>query len=118
MGVRLIQISVVYFFIGTILGMLIHSTPELANVHPHFNLLGWVSLALAGGIYHMFPKAGESALGKIHFWLHVIGIPVMVIGLALDGFGIDLGPIVPIGALIVIIGTLFFMINVLKHVRK
>jgi cbb3-type cytochrome oxidase subunit 1 len=40
---------------------------QFTSAHAHINLLGWVSLAITGGIYHIFPTAGENKLAKIHF---------------------------------------------------
>jgi cbb3-type cytochrome oxidase subunit 1 len=85
MGVRLIKIAVVYFGIGVLFGMYMSITEQMqfAAVHAHINLLGWASLALAGIVYHLFPSAATTVLAKLHFWLHNIGLPVMMVGLAL-----------------------------------
>ena len=83
MGSRLIKISAIYFVIGVSLGLymsIVHSY-VLTSVHVHINLLGWVSLALAGIIYTLFPDLASTKLAKIHFWLHNITLPIMMLGL-------------------------------------
>lgn len=117
MGIWMIRVSVFYFFIGVVMGMMIYALPIFAWVHPHWNLLGWVSLALGGIIYHMFPKAGASRLGKTHFWLHVTGIPVLSFGLLRVGLDQPAEPFAPIGGLLIIVGTLIFLINVFLNVN-
>ncbi|MGE8205800.1 cytochrome-c oxidase [Heyndrickxia sp. NPDC080065] len=121
MGEKLIKISVIYFLIGIGLGMYMSITHhfQYAPSHAHINLLGWASLALAGIIYHQFPDAGNSILGKIHFWLHNIGLPIMIIGLIiLEGGNADVEPVIATGATIASVGILLFVINVLKNVRS
>lgn len=118
MGVIMIRISVLYFFIGTIMGIMIHAIPELRVVHPHWNLLGWVSFAISGLVYTVFPEAGNSRLGKIHFWLHTIGIPILLLGLFFSGLGLPAEPYAPIGGLLIVIGVLLFTINVFKNVNQ
>lgn len=69
MGIKFIKVSIVYFLIGIILGyyMGVSDSFQFTSAHAHINLLGWVSLAITGGIYHIFPTAGENKLAKIHF---------------------------------------------------
>lgn len=119
-GVKLIKISVVYFVLGVILGFFMSITMNYSfkGVHAHVNLLGWTSLTLAGIIYFLFPKAGESLSGKIHFWLHNIGLPLMMIGLfmTITGFR-QFIVLIPLGGLTVVLAVLVFAFNVWKNVR-
>ncbi|MBU9713673.1 cbb3-type cytochrome c oxidase subunit I [Evansella tamaricis] len=122
MGVKLIKISVVYFVIGVLLGyhMSMASDYSLTPVHAHVNLLGWTSMTLAGILYVMFPKAEQSLSGKIHFWLHNIGLPLMMLGIFLAISGVVSG-IVPlmiiIGSNVVVLAVLVFAFNVFKNVK-
>lgn len=79
MGVRFLKIAVVYFVVAVILGLTMGMVDDFrfASVHAHLNLLGWVSMALFGLIYHFYPKAAVTRLAKTHFWLHNIGLPIM-----------------------------------------
>ncbi|NMO96323.1 cytochrome-c oxidase [Paenibacillus lemnae] len=121
MGVRLIQIAAVYFIIGVGLGMFMSMSHDfaLSSVHAHVNLLGWASLGLAGVVYHLFPQAGGSTAGKIHFWLHNLGLPVMMIGLILLNSGVEgMEPVIAIGGTAVTIGIISFVYNVFAHVKS
>ncbi|CAG7623488.1 hypothetical protein PAESOLCIP111_02528 [Paenibacillus solanacearum] len=119
MGAKLIKIASVYFVIGVLFGMfmsIVHKF-EFASVHAHINLLGWVSLALTGFVYHLFPKAAASKLAVTHFWLHNIGLPIMMIGLALLVSGVgNMEPVIAVGGVLVTISVIVFLVNVFKHV--
>ncbi len=59
-----------------------HRLYDLAMIHTM--LLGWASLAIIGGIYYFVPKAAEKnlyseRLGRIHFWLTNITLPIGVL---------------------------------------
>ncbi|MEH7443272.1 cytochrome-c oxidase [Bacillus sp. JJ1122] len=121
MSARFFKVAAVYFVIAIILGIVmgIRHDFSLASVHAHLNLLGWVSMALFGTIYHLYPAAGSSKLATIHFWLHNLGVPVMQGGITLvmltengvfTAFAI-------IGSLVVVLGGILFAINVFKHVK-
>lgn len=121
MGAKLIKIASVYFLLAIILGMFMSITQifEFAPAHAHIALLGWASLALAGIIYTVFPKAEQSGLGKGHFWLHNIGLPIMMAGLlSLEGGVVTAEPVIAIGATITSIGIILFVINVFRNVAS
>lgn len=115
---RWVLLAVTYFLFGVLLGigMGISEDHRLMGVHAHMNLLGWVSLALTGIIYHLFPAAAASGLARAHFWIYNAGLPVMLIGLADKLLGRNqLEPVLGLGSLAVAVGVLLFVINVLKH---
>lgn len=118
MGIRFLKIAAVYFFIAVCLGLVMGIIHNFAftSVHAHLNLLGWVSMALFGIIYCIYPRAAETKLAKGHFWLHNIGVPVMqgaLFAQILTGIGaLTLGIIV--GSMLVVVGVLLFMINILR----
>jgi cbb3-type cytochrome oxidase subunit 1 len=121
MGVRLIKISAVYFTIGVCLGlyMSISHSFTLAPVHVHINLLGWTALTLVGIIYHLFPQAAATKLAKTHFWLHNIGLPLMMIGLIFVVYGNNAWiPVTALGGTLVVIAVIVFTINVLQNVKQ
>lgn len=118
-GIVWLRIAVIYFVIGVVYGMYIGIAElfEQASVHAHINLLGWVSLALAGVIYCLFPSAGTSKLGIGHFWFHNIGLPVMVIGLYLKINELTELPLIEIGGTLAIIGIILFAVNLFVNVK-
>ncbi|NWQ39470.1 cytochrome-c oxidase [Bacillus sp. EB106-08-02-XG196] len=121
MGKAYLKIAVVYFTIGVLAGLImgiIHDF-RFTSVHAHVNLLGWISMALFGLIYHFYPNAANSKLAKIQFWLHNIGVPVMLGGITLQILGVS-GALPPtiIGSIVVVVGVILFMVNVFKYVGK
>jgi cbb3-type cytochrome oxidase subunit 1 len=121
MGSRLIKISTIYFVIGVSLGLymsIVHSY-VLTSVHVHINLLGWVSLALAGIIYTLFPDLASTKLAKTHFWLHNITLPIMMIGLAFIIYGqVALTPVVAITGTILVLAIILFAYNILRNLKS
>ncbi|WP_407944843.1 cytochrome-c oxidase [Paenibacillus albiflavus] len=119
-GIVWLRIAVVYLVIGVCFGMYIGMAElfDLASVHAHINLLGWASLGLAGLMYCLFPAAGTSKLGVTHFWLHNIGLPVMVIGLYLKIEDITTFPLIPIGGSLAILGIIAFAFNVFMNMKE
>ncbi|MGX9135168.1 cytochrome-c oxidase [Rummeliibacillus sp. JY-2-4R] len=118
MGLRFLKIAVVYFLIAVCLGLvmgIIHNF-AFASVHAHLNLLGWVSMAIFGIIYLLFPSAGETALAKTHFWLHNLGLPIMQISLfsmiLTENEALTIGTI--IGSIMVVLGVILYAINILN----
>jgi cbb3-type cytochrome oxidase subunit 1 len=122
MAARFIQIAVIYLVIGGImgLGMGISSNFSLVPVHAHVLLAGWLSLAMAGVVYHLYPAAATTRLAKAHFWLHNIGLPIFMGALAamlLSG-NQGLTPLVAIGGTTLLVALVLFAANVLLKVRS
>jgi cbb3-type cytochrome oxidase subunit 1 len=120
MGLHFIKIAVVYLVIGTMLGAWMGSiqTFTYAPVHAHILLLGWVSLAMAGVIYHLYPAASETRLAKAHFWIHNLVLPPFMVVLALFLTGTKAaGPVLGIASVVMIVGLACFMVNVLTNAK-
>ena len=120
LGIQFLKISVIYLFVGALLGGYMGAADNfaLAPVHAHLVLLGWASLALAGLIYHLYPAAALTLLARIHFWLHNIGLPFFMLGLGLVLTGHTAAvPIVSVSAGCVTIGLAAFTANVLMNVK-
>ncbi|MFB9860066.1 cytochrome-c oxidase [Salinicoccus siamensis] len=122
MGIKLIKISSLYFVIGVVLGMVMGMAGlyQFVSTHAHVNLLGWVSMTLFGLIYQAFPNLTENILAKTHFWLHNIGLPIMLIGLIAFGLGNNaLGiPAMSVGGILIVIATIIFAINLWKNLHQ
>lgn len=120
MAQRFLQIAVVYLFIGAGLGiwMGIAENFALVPVHAHLLLLGWVTLALAGVIYHLHPQAAATRLAKLHFWIHNLALPVFMCGLGLFLTGRTSQPgIAVVAALFVLLALGVFALNVFMNVK-
>lgn len=88
----------------------------LSPAHAHLNLLGWVSLAIFGLVYHLLPAAGESLLAKIQASLAVLGVVVIVPGIvmAIDQTGETLAKL---GSVLTILSMLLFLIVIVTKGR-
>lgn len=120
MAQRFIQIAVLYLVVGVSLGLVMGMTGRftLAPVHAHLVLVGWLSLAMAGVIYHLYPAAARTRLAVAHFWMHNIGLPVFMVGLGFVLTGTQgLFPMVGGGAVVLLLGLVLFAANVLRHVK-
>ena len=119
MSTRFLRIAVVYFVIAVALGIYMGITEQFtqAPVHAHLNLLGWVSMALFGLIYHAHPAAGATKLAAWHFWIHNVSVPLLMVGL----FGVlsgnsALGPAVGVGSLFTGFGIVLFAVNLWRTI--
>jgi cbb3-type cytochrome oxidase subunit 1 len=115
MAKNFLKIAAIYFTVGVILGLvmgIIHDF-RLASVHAHFNLLGWVSMALFGVLYHLYPQAADTKLAKTHFWLYNIGVPVMQVSIALQILTENMVflPFAIVSSILVVVGVILFTIN-------
>ncbi len=110
----LFRIATLYLLAGVVLGMFMAATHNHAetSLHAHMNLLGFMTLAIAGLWYRVQPDAAETWLAKAHFVLHNAGLPVMSVGLyfLLQGKAAA-EPAVAAGASAVVVGILCLVLN-------
>ena len=122
MGAKWIKIAALYFILGIAFGLFMHYTIQLqwGATHAHINVVGWLSTGLIGVIYSVYPAAGNSSLGKMHFWLHQIGLPVLLLGMLfiyVDVPRFVLEFCVSGGGIAVALSVIIFILNVFKNVR-
>ena len=116
-----LKLSVVYLIIGVAMGIMMGASHyfTLRPVHAHVNLLGFATLALSGLIYSLFPKAGESLLARIHFWLLNLSLPLMMISLGFMLKGqVQLLPALIVSEFMAAGGVLAFAANLFVNLRK
>jgi len=116
----LLRWSTLYFVLGVGLGIYMSATQDFAimPVHAHVNLLGWVSLSLAAFVYKSYPKAAASTLAKVHFWLQIVMLPVLLGGLyAFLRGNAQIEPLLAMGSTIVGVGIVALALNVQLNVR-
>ena len=79
------RLAAAYFAGGVMLGVVMGASGDhtLMPVHAHINLLGWVSMALFGLIGTAYPSITEGRVAAAQFWMHNLGVPVMLVALAL-----------------------------------
>jgi hypothetical protein len=115
-----LRLAGIYFLIGVGFGYAMSITENfvLMPVHAHVNLLGWVSMALFGLIYFVRPEAAATRLAKTHFALYNIGLPIMLVALGFFLTGAKgAGPVIGIGATLVIIAIICFVINLFRQIK-
>ena len=133
------------FIIGGMTGVMIASVPLDWQLHDtffivahfHYVLIGGAVFPLIAAVYHWFPKVTgrmmSERMGKIGFWIMFIGMnvtffPMHMLGMwgmprrvytYMDGLGWnDMNMLATIGAYILGIGVVLFIVNVLVSVRK
>jgi hypothetical protein len=112
------RLAVIYFTLAVALGiaMGLSGNHAMLPVHAHLNLLGWVSMTLFGLIGMAYPLITEGPIARLQFWLHNIGVPLMLAALAAKIGGLDIPePAIGIPALVVGIGVLLFAYLVLTR---
>lgn len=125
MGAKWIKISAIYLIIGIGFGLFMHSTVQLqwGATHAHINVVGWLTTAVIGLIYSVYPQAGNNSLGKAQFWLHNIGLPVLLIGMMIiqpslgaPGFLIEL--CVWLGGLAFALSIILLIVNLFTNLKE
>jgi dolichyl-phosphate-mannose--protein O-mannosyl transferase len=97
---------------GIYMGMI--EDHSLASAHAHLNLVGWVTLALFGTYYHLTPQAAASVVAKIHYGVAVVGMAILVVGIAMAISGGTPG-IAIAGSMLTLASMVIFLITVLRH---
>jgi cytochrome c oxidase subunit I len=132
---------IILFVIGGVSGFMTASVPvdwQLTDTyfvvaHLHYVLIGINVFAVAGGVYHWFPKMTgrllDERLGRWNFWTMFIGfnlafLPMHVTGLLgmprriytyPTGFGWDtLNLVTSLGSVVFAIGVLMLIVNVVR----
>lgn len=111
------RISVLAGLVGMLMGMTMGITQNfaVAPAHAHLNLLGWASMAIYGLFYRAFPSASLGLLPKLHFFLAVPALLVMIPGLCLINLGYETGePFTVAGSLAMIAGFAVFCIVAIR----
>jgi hypothetical protein len=80
---------------------------QLVPVHAHLNLVGWVSLALFGVVYRLYPRLAASRLARVQFWLAAPSAPLFPVGIYLAVFE-DMPLLVQIASLLWLASALVF----------
>lgn len=120
-GIIWLKLAVLYLIVGVAIGIAMGASENftLRPVHAHINLLGWATMALAGLIYSVFPRAGQSRLAQIHFWLSNVSLPVMAVSLALLVTGErKVIPLLALSEIVAALGILVFAVNIFLNLKK
>lgn len=114
-------VGIVFLIVGIPIGIYMSAAGnyDLAPLHAHLNLLGFVLMTLFGIVYKTFPEMAASTLSVVHFWLHAIGAVILLIMLylLLSGKITEAGmvPVAPIAEFAILLGILCFGFNLLRN---
>ena len=108
--------AVTCVFLGMVWGiqMSISHDHSLASAHAHLNLVGWATLALFGIYYRLTPMASNSMLARAHAAIAILGVVVMVPGIAVVIQG-GTPAIAAAGSLLTITSMGIFLVTVIRH---
>jgi hypothetical protein len=112
-----------YLLVGIVMGMYMGGSGDhtLMPVHAHINLLGFTLMTLFGLVYRVVPELTASSLARVHFWMHQLGVLVLLVLLFLiiGGFAAEarIGPFMPIGEVVILGATLCFALNLWRNAR-
>lgn len=123
MGSKWIKLAVLYLVIGISVGLFMSATLNLkwGSAHAHTNLVGFATTAIFGVIYSVYPGAANNPLGKTHFWLHNIGVPIFLFSAFLVQVPdmLDTAHIFTyIGGGALGLGVLLFIVNAFKNINE
>lgn len=117
----LLGVAGIYFILGTALAlhMGLIADYRLGVVYAHIGGLGFLGLGFVGAVYLARPDMSSGVFAWAHFWLHMIGLPVLLIGLTmtqLDAFATG-HAIALIGMLLLLVGAVALTINLFGRAR-
>lgn len=125
---RYTSASIIYFFIGCILGAFMFLSPtniySTMPAHAHINLIGFVTMMIFGVSYHMFPRfAGRPLhsvlIARVQFYLLNIGLIGMVFIFAFaDRDGLIYRSLIPIFGTITAVSLGLYIYNAWKTVTQ
>jgi peptidoglycan/LPS O-acetylase OafA/YrhL len=110
------RFGVAFALIGMALGVFMGATHDfsLTPVHAHVNLVGWVSMFLAG-LFYQANRDRETWLAALHLILAVVGLSLMAPGVAAIARGMSWGePFAIAGSIATFAATLILAFNVFR----
>lgn len=112
LDLKFLVLGAVMFMFGISMGIYMGITHDfqLAPVHAHTNLLGFVSLSLFGIVYKIYPELQQRRLAKVHFILAAPAAVLFPVGIVLSV--VAQNPLlVIVTSLMWFTGTLLFLIQ-------
>jgi xanthine/uracil permease len=116
-----IVVSVLYFLAAIVLGnyMGMQQDFRLKHVHVHIAVLGWLSLAVLGTMYRVYPELEKGWLPRAHLGLHNAGLLTFMGGFSYFAITGDkfIAPIAA-GAMLLSIGIGLLAIHVIVSLSR
>ena len=110
-----VVIGIFYLVAGMVLGIVMGTRQDfqLAPVHAHLNLVGFVSHSVFGLVHRAWPALRAGMIASVQFWLFVLGTPLFVAGIAISILG-GMIWLAVIGSILVLLGALLFLVMMLR----
>jgi hypothetical protein len=110
-----VVIGIFYLVAGMVLGIVMGMRQDfqLAPVHAHLNLVGFVSHSVFGLVHRAWPALRTGAIAAVQFWLFVVGTPLFVAGIAISILG-GLIWLAVVGSTLALVGALLFLVMMLR----
>ena len=85
LDLQFLVLAALSLIVGVSLGIFMAASHDhqLAPVHAHLNLVGWVSLALFGLVYRAYPELGRRRIAKLHLLLAGSATVLLPAGIAM-----------------------------------
>lgn len=115
---RFLLCAIAYVTAGMFFGIFMGGTQDftLAPVHAHMNLIGWATMGLFSFYYNAVPKAGETGLAQVHFWVSQAGLIAIIPGLSMVLSGNMSGePVLIVGEILTALSMLMFAYTVYRN---
>jgi hypothetical protein len=105
--------ALIYGVVGLVFGLIINPGGAHNQIPTHAHLLdiGWVSFALFGFFYHLFPERAATALASLHFWVAQVSLIALAIGFYLLFAGF-----IPVGEPIAVVASIGYLLSMLFFV--
>jgi hypothetical protein len=113
--------AILYGLLGLLLGNIMGASGDHSQMptHAHVMLIGWVSFAIFGMFYHVFPERARALPARLHFWLAQVSFLALAVGLFLIFSGRIAGePIAAIASVAYLLSMLLFGLVVLPVLRR
>jgi hypothetical protein len=111
MASRFFGAALLFGILGFIFGlsMAISHDHSQMPTHAHIMVIGWVSFAIFGFFYQLFGDKVSNGLAQVHFWLALVSLIGLVIGLWLIYSGnVEYEPIAAISSIAYAVSFLVF----------
>jgi hypothetical protein len=86
---------------------------SMAGAHAHLNLAGWATMALFAVYYRLTPQAAHGWLPRTHAAIAIVGIAIMVPGIAVATTGGSPGLAIA-GSFLTFASMLIFLVTVVR----
>ena len=85
LSIRFFITAALWGIVGMLLGIVMGAKQDfsMGPVHAHINLLGWVSLAIYGSVFRLYPVMINGRLPGLIFYLANLGLLIMAPSLAM-----------------------------------